>query len=391
MATSADRLLLEASLKNLVHHIEARNYKGYDPYDALKSPLFRLPLLKQNKQIRFSAQQLVKRFPFNLRPLLAIPEGYNPVTLGLCLQGLVNLAGNGREADRIMKDIPLKIEFLREELVKMIPRGFHGACWGYDFDWEARYTRIPSYQPNIVSTSIIVNALFSAFNLTGDPSFSEMVRSASQFVLLDLNRTVESGMFIFSYSPFDREQVYNASMKAVRLLAQAYKLTGNELFRKEAACAAEFVVAGQKNDGSWGYSLRQTGGWIDNYHTGYVLDCLDDYCRLCSDERFTENIARGYRFYKDHFIGNDGMPRFYSERSWPADCTAGAQTILTLNRFGDIPKALEVAKWMIRNMQNGDGGFYFRKYRYYKIKTNFIRWSDAWMFNAFSDLCLNLK
>ena len=32
------------------------------------------------------AQQVVKNFPFNLRSVLAVPKGYNPVTLGLCLQ-----------------------------------------------------------------------------------------------------------------------------------------------------------------------------------------------------------------------------------------------------------------------------------------------------------------
>ena len=86
-----DTEIIEESLQRLVNYIESQNYRGYDPYDALKSPLFRLPILKSNKLIRFGAQQLVKRSPLNLRPLLGIPKGYNPVTLGLCIQGYSNL------------------------------------------------------------------------------------------------------------------------------------------------------------------------------------------------------------------------------------------------------------------------------------------------------------
>ena len=83
---------IEESLRKLINYIESQNYRGYDPYDALKSPLFKLPVLRSNKLIRFGSQQLVKRSPVNLRPLLGIPKGYNPVTLGLCIQGYSYLA-----------------------------------------------------------------------------------------------------------------------------------------------------------------------------------------------------------------------------------------------------------------------------------------------------------
>lgn len=80
------------------------------------------------------------------------------------------------------------------------------------------------------------------------------------------------------------------------------------------------------------------------------------------------------------------MPRFYADRSYPADCTAAAQSILTLTRFGDNEEAVKVAVWMIKNMQSGNGSFYFRKYKHYTIRTSFMRWSDAWMFAALAGL-----
>ena len=49
---------IQNSVLSLLDYIEYEKYKGYDPYDALKSKIFNLPVLKQNKSIRFAAQQL---------------------------------------------------------------------------------------------------------------------------------------------------------------------------------------------------------------------------------------------------------------------------------------------------------------------------------------------
>lgn len=384
--------IIKESLKKLINYIESQNYRGYDPYDALKSPLFRLPILRSNKLLRFSSQQFIKRFPFNLRPILGVPKGYNPVTLGLCIQGysyLTKVLRKPQSASRIpvtYKQCLNRIEYLIDELKKLIPSNYSGSCWGYDFPWEARYAKIPARQPTVVATGIITNALYIAYRTTGNKECAELVKSSAQFVLNDLNRTYSGDNFIFSYSPFDRQQVLNASMKGVRILAQAYDLSGDEKLKEEAKKAVEFVIAHQESDGSWGYSLSAKGGWTDNYHSGYVLDCLHEYSLLCHDNSFEANLQKGYKFYKDHFVAKNGMPRFYVVQSYPADCTAAAQTILTLNRFGDKDDAIKVALWMIGNMQSERGSFYFRKYKYFTNRTSFMRWSDAWMFSALAGL-----
>ena len=142
----------------------------------------------------------------------------------------------------------------------------------------------------------------------------------------------------------------------------------------------------QRKDGSWGYSLEKTGGWIDNYHTGYVLDCLDEYQKLFDDTTFDQNLINGYDFYINHFIAEDGAPKFYHNKLYPIDCTAAAQSILTTIRFGDIEIAKKVADYMHKNMQKPNGSFKFRKFKYHTIQTSFMRWSDAWMFAALSNL-----
>ena len=78
-----------------------------------------------------------------------------------------------------------KAECLINELKKLIPYGYSGACWGYDFDWEHRYMTIPAYQPTIVATGIISNGLFNYYKITGNNEALELCRSSCNFVLQD--------------------------------------------------------------------------------------------------------------------------------------------------------------------------------------------------------------
>jgi len=374
---------ISSALIKLQSYIERENYRGHDPYDALLSPFFKLPLLKSNKLIRFGTQQLVKRFPLNLRPLLLIPKSVNPVTLGLSIQAYANLCTQFPEENEICVS---KIIALIDQLEQLIPEGFSGACWGYDFDWEARNAKILAYQPTVVATGIITNGLFIAHTVTGIHKAKELVISAADFVLKDLNRSYESEAFCFSYSPFDHQRVFNASMKGARILAQAYHFTQNKLLKETAMSAVKFVTSHQQTDGSWQYSLAKAGGWIDNYHTGYILDCLDEYQKLTGDRVYAESLTKGYDYYLKNLFDEDGFPYFYSNNKYPLDCTAASQAILTHVRFDNQEMANKVAQTTIRKMQKKNGSFRFRKFKNYTISTSFMRWSDAWMFAALSNI-----
>lgn len=378
------------SLQLLQKYIEQENYRGWDPYDALSSPLFKLPFFKSNKLIRFGAQQLVKRFPFNLRPILLIPKGFNPVTLGLMLQGYTVIYESEKKISR--KDETLKrIDYLLGQLERVQSKGFSGTCWGYDFDWEARHTKILAFKPTVVATGFITNALYICHSITGNEKAKEMLKSSTQFVLKDLNRIYDSGnnkLFCFSYSPFDTQVVFNASMKGARILTQVYSITREKGLLEEAKNAIEFVVNKQNENGSWYYSMAKSGKFIDNYHTGYILDCLDEYRIHSKDSSYDENIRTGFEYYLTNFM-EKGIPKFYNNKTYPIDCTSAAQSILTLTRFGRRDRALEVADFMINNMQNKDGYFYFRNYGSKINKTSFMRWSNAWMFAALSRLLVD--
>jgi rhamnogalacturonyl hydrolase YesR len=367
---------------NLLSAMRKADFRGRDPYDALQSPVI-VRFTGKNNRLRFYAQQVIKRFPFDTGKLLNIQPQTNPVTLALALQGVLNLERAGIVAQEESKNLQ---KDLTNRLKSMQSTDFPVACWGYPFDWEARYASIPANYPTVVSTGIVTNALFQAWKATQDEQLAELIIGACRFVTDYLNRTIHKGHVVFSYSPSDREQVLNASGKAVRILAQGYAVSGDESFRTLAADAASAIIELQRPDGSWPYSMRATGGWIDNYHTGYLLDCLNDYSLLCRDNSAQNAVNMGLSFYVHHFFNSDGSPKLFHNLSRPVDCTAAGQSLLTLTRFGKLEAAEKTASYMIENLRNKEGRFYYRKHRFITDKRTFMRWSDAWMLAGLSAL-----
>lgn len=121
----------------LLEYIEAADFKGYDPYDALNSPILRA-LSFQQKFLRIAFIQLLKRLPVNLRPLLLIKKDYNPKGLGLFLWGYAKLYA--REKDpRYLEQIDRLLDLLEG----LKSRDCSGNGWGYNFDWQSRAFLVP--------------------------------------------------------------------------------------------------------------------------------------------------------------------------------------------------------------------------------------------------------
>jgi hypothetical protein len=126
------RILVRKSLLRLSDYVERESYRGYDPYDALLAPAASHPFLRR-PFLRIAFTQILRRLPFNLRPILGIPKGLNPKGLALFLSGMAacQAAGySGDESERIQRLVRL--------LEDNRTRGFHGSCWGYHFPWQNR-------------------------------------------------------------------------------------------------------------------------------------------------------------------------------------------------------------------------------------------------------------
>ena len=69
--------LIKSSLFRLFEYIEKENLRGYDPFDALNSPIIN-QLTGSSKWLKIAFTQLFRRMPFNLRPVFGISKDYNP-------------------------------------------------------------------------------------------------------------------------------------------------------------------------------------------------------------------------------------------------------------------------------------------------------------------------
>lgn len=368
-------------------HLRGEGLRGYDPYDVLCSPLFTLPVLRDNRLVRFGAQQVVKRLPFNVRPVLRVPKQLNPVTVALFLQGL---AYRARAEGASGPDRRAEAAGLVACLERLISPGWSGACWGYPFDWEARYASLPAGTPTIVATGMVANALAVADDVFDLPEARRLILSASAFVLTDLHRTPGPGRsFCWSYSPLDRQVVLNATLKGSRLLAQAHARGADPAVLEPAACAAEFVLGRQDACGAWPYAVGDTRAWADNFHTGYVLECLREYRGLTGDEQVEYALDRGWSYYREHFFAADLTPKYLDDRLLPTDATACAQAILTLCAFGDAAAAAAVAERAVAALARSDGAFDYQRRRGHTVRIPYLRWSTAWMYCALARLSMN--
>jgi rhamnogalacturonyl hydrolase YesR len=376
---------VQESFEKLSMYCEREGYKGFDPYDGLNSRLFRsLPIISKSRLARLVWIQAFKRSPFNLRGLTGVRKEYNPKALGLFLSGYSNLYKQTSE-DKYLQ----KIHFFTNKLASLRNTEWSGSCWGYNFDWQARAFFQPRNTPTVVATTFIACALLDAYEITKEVHLLQMARSACDFVLKDLNRTYDSsGNFAFSYSPLDKSIVYNASLLGSRLLARVYSHTGeNELF-VSAGKSVKYCCDNQNPDGSWSYGKQHFHHWIDNFHTGYNLECISDYARFTGDQSYKENLKKGLKYYLDTFFSAEGIPGYYNNSVYPIDIHSSAQLIITLVKTGsfDENKALvdKVINWTIDNMQSDKGYFYYQVNKYFSSRIPYMRWAQAWMFFSMS-------
>jgi hypothetical protein len=381
-------MLLRNTLETLEDHLETERFRGYDPYDALTSPLFRLPLFRSSKWIRLAAEQALKRSAINLRPLLRIPKGYNPVTLAFVLEACAYRSRVDPERAEAFRARAVECV---AELKRLRTPGYSGDCWGYPFDWETRYGSVPAGTPTIVATGIITNSLFVAHRLLDLEEALDMCLGAARFVLDDLPRSeAEDSTFCWGYFPGYGGRVLNATMKGARLCAQMYSVTGDQAYLEPAMQTATYVAHHQRSDGSWPYAVGDARQWADNFHTAYVLDAFDSYERCTNDNRFKELTERGWRYYRDNFFVDDRIPKYYADEPFPIDATACAQSVLTLCRFGDLDTAVDVADWTVRTMHCPEGHFAYQVRRRRVVRIPYMRWASAYMYVALSRLADSL-
>jgi len=405
------RACISSSLEKLDAWIEKEEFRGWDPHDALNSPLLRW-LTLGNRFAGILWLQLLRRSPLNLRPLLAIKKEYNPKGMGLFLASYIRKY-------RITRD-PKHLEyasFLAKWLLANTAKGYGDASWGYNFDWPNRAFLAPAGTPTIVNTAFVALAFLDMqlllkneldwLNLVSDlPSVTlsnlgehgvassplGVARSACDFVLHDLRAfSPRDDELCFSYTPLDSRLVHNANMMGAWLLASVYRLTGEPCLAAAALAASRYTARRQCSDGSWPYGEARNERWVDNFHTGFVLVALKRTADCLKTDEFDEHLRQGYQFWKERMFLEDGTPRYYAHATYPIDVHSVAQAVLTFLEFCDVDseaveQALCVCQWGVKKLQDPSGYFYYRLCRGYRIRIPYIRWAQAWMQRALTQV-----
>ncbi len=390
------------SLITLKNYCENHEFRGWDPYDGLNSKLFQaMPFLKKSAICRLVVIQGFKRFPINLRRLAFVPKEYNAKGIGLFLSGYCNLyqiIQKHSEWQNILgtrEKLLEQIKLLANLLISLQSQGYSGACWGYNFDWQARRLFLfPKNTPTVVATNFCATALMEAYEITREKNFLDVALSAADFVINDLHRTKCNDGFLFSYSPLrGNDTVFNASLLGSRLLSYCYHYTQKEEYKEAARMSVLACCNAQQKNGAWVYGMLPVQSWIDSFHTGYNLDGLMAYEQLTGDKSFYSALEKGFQFYITHFFEEDGTPKYFHNKTYPIDIHCPGQLLITLARldkYGEYGMlADKVLVWTLENMQDREGYFYYQLKPGISSKISYMRWSNAFMFHAMSSYLLH--
>ena len=100
-------------------------------------------------------------------------------------------------------------------------------------------------------------------------------------------------------------------------------------------------------------------------------------------------------FILNNFFTDQGVPKYYHNKTYPIDIHCPGQLPVTLSVLGKIESYKELVDkvlfWTIKNMQDKKGYFYYQIKKGISSKIPYMRWSQAFMFYAFSYYFLELK
>ncbi len=378
------------SLKRVEKWVEARDYRGYEPFDGLSSSV--RPLTFGTLLLDRILMQAVRQSPFNLRPLLGIKPLDSTIGRGYMAWGyLLLLKATGEE------EYGQKARKCLQWLMENKSPGYSEYSWGKHFDFASRGGRYPKFEPITVWTSLIGMAFLDGYEIMGEKEYLRVAESTCRWILQLGRHETENGVCLsYTGSGNGTSTIHNHSVLAAAVLARTAKHTLSRRYLRVAKNIMRFTCGCQLPHGGWYYGEEPMFRWIDNFHTGYVLDSLKYYIESTGDEEFEENLSRGLEFFKRSFFEGSGRPKYYYDRVYPVDSQCASQAIDTLAKFSDSdPSSLalcsRVAGWMMKHMQDKEGFFYYRQYPILKAKTPMLHWAQATMFKALALLYGKLK
>ncbi len=359
---------------------EARDWCGWDPYDALNSPAAGLLSLGTSIGRRLLVQA-VKRSPVNLRPVLGVRPAWNQKAIGLVASAYAHLAATG--------DPTAEAAARRwcEWLVTEQVGGADGFAWGYHFEVQTRFFAYPARSPNTIATTFVGQALVDAVEQLGETRWIEPAVKTAEYLVAQMLVEGAKGPY-FRYIPGDDKLIHNCNLLACAMLMRAGRLAGRGDLRDIAAGAVQSSLQAQLPDGSFPYSDWSGQGWVDNFHTGYVLESLATCLPVAG---VPAALERGVGYWARELFLEDGTPKYFPDRVGPRDGHCYAQAIdtwLSLYEVGlpGLAEAERLASLLAWNMLTPDGAVIFQRHRWVTSRVEFVRWTTAPAFRALARL-----
>ncbi len=377
--SSEHREQIKEIVMNLHKSFVEDDYKGWDLYDALLSKYYKKGSIFDSFYPRYIWTQVNKRAPINLRPLMRVPKSLNPKGLSLILRGYCKLYGLTQ--DQTFLDSASSVY----KLIVSLRSESDYYCWGNNFDYQARNGFHPAFTPNAITTSFVANSIVDYYLITKDQEVIRILESIRSYYLETMLLFSDERGAAFRYYKENTPITYNSSAKSTETLALINAIIPDSQTSEIIKMSYSFLLKSQNDDGSWYYSSGKQGQWIDNFHTGYVLVALKHIREMLYLDFGQDNIDKGLRYHLCHHYTKDHLPRYYTGSLYPIDTHCFAQSIITLSEFSDFARAGKMAESSIKHMYNFEERFFIYSIRkHYTVRTNLLRWCNAYMFYALS-------
>lgn len=270
--------------------------------------------------------------------------------------------------------------------------GYASHGWGYPFDWQTQGGILRQGTPLITTTPYCYEAFDAVYRIDGNPKWLAVMRSTAEHVLSDYDDLeTRTGAATCGYTPHGGMHVVNASAYRAATLMQAFDVFKDERFRAAAERNLEFVKDSQNPDGSWPYAMDGKRGFIDHFHTCFVLKGLVKAEKVARSSTLTDAIEKGVAYYVANLFDEDGLPKPFSKkprltvyRRELYDCAECLNLGLLLRgRFADLDAV--VAKTLadiLRNWVQKSGAFRSRKLLVGWDNVPMHRWGGSEMFRS---------
>jgi hypothetical protein len=396
------RKSLATYLDNLFNWIMKNGWAGWDPYDFWDTEIGRSLSGPENifqricRVILFRASEF---FPITVRRILKVNPQVNSKAMGLFASAFLQLEAV-EKSPRLINHEPA-YNHCFNWLEKNAVTTFGGRGWGYHYNWKSRIL-IPRNTPFLVTSAIIGDAYWLKYKMHGDKKALFTCEEICQFIFNGINRSgyKKDGSFCFSFTPIDNFQVHNSNLLGAEFLIRIGLEVGREDWIRTGILAAQFSLSEIREDGTLNYWSNEQSNGVqqDTSHSGFEIRALNSIACLTNSAVFREAADKYFNTWlKDYFL-QDGVPKFTRQDNHILEVHSCAEALLCAVRMfesGRFDKevflrhsqgVLSAASELWVQEESDMGYFLSRIYKKIgiklKVRIPYIRWGEAWMFNA---------